>query len=85
MEGVFLGIDLLNFILHAYSFSLTFVRQLPRGGSLSVNPTFRLQKHYKSVVGVKSPKPRQIVNPSATLFSKNHWETKNQGIYEDDY
>ena len=29
--------------------------------------------------------PRQIVNPSATLFSKNHWETKNQGIYEDDY
>ena len=27
---------------------------------------------------------RQIVKPSATLFSKNHWETKNQGIYEDD-
>ena len=51
VEGVFLGIDLLNFILHAYSFSLTFVRQLPRGGSLSLNPTFRLQKHYKSVVG----------------------------------
>ena len=51
VEGVFLGIELLNFILHAYSFSLTFVRQLPRGGSLSLNPTFRLQKHYKSVVG----------------------------------
>ena len=29
-------------------------------------------------------KPRQIVKPSATLFSKNHLETKNQGIYEDD-
>ena len=27
--------------------------------------------------------PRQIVKPSATLFSKNHLETKNQGIYED--
>ena len=26
----------------------------------------------------------QIVKPSATLFSKNHWETKSQGIYEDD-
>ena len=38
----FLGIELLNFILHAYSFSLTFVRQLPRGGSLSLNPTFQL-------------------------------------------
>ena len=50
MEGVFLGIELLNFILHAYSFSRV-PRQLPRGGSLSLNPTFRLQKHYKSVVG----------------------------------
>ena len=29
-------------------------------------------------------KPRQIVKPSATLFSKIHLETKNQGIYEDD-
>ena len=27
--------------------------------------------------------PRQIVKPSATLFSKNHLVTKNQGIYED--
>ena len=52
VEGVFLGIELLNFILHAYSFSLTFVRQLPRGGSLSLNPTFHLQRHYKSVVGI---------------------------------
>ena len=50
MEGVFLGIDLLNFILHAYSFSRV-PRQLPRGGSLSLNPTFHLQKQYKSVVG----------------------------------
>ena len=30
-------------------------------------------------------KARQIVKPSATLFSKIHLETKNQGIYEDDY
>ena len=29
-------------------------------------------------------KPRQIVKPSATLFSKNHLETKSQGIFEDD-
>ena len=29
-------------------------------------------------------KARQIVKPSATLFSKIHLETKNQGIYEDD-
>ena len=51
VEGVFLGIDLLNFILHAYS-STRLRREPPRGGSLSLNPTFRLQKHYKSVVGI---------------------------------
>ena len=38
-EGVFLGVKILNFIIHAYSFSLTFVRQLPRGGSLSKHPS----------------------------------------------
>ena len=27
-EGVFLGVKILNFIIHAYSFSFTFVRQL---------------------------------------------------------
>ena len=37
----FLGIKLLNFILHAYSFSLTFVRQLPLGGSLKIFPKYR--------------------------------------------
>ena len=47
----FLGIELLNFILHAYS-STRLRREPPRGGSLSLNPTFRLQKHHKSVVGI---------------------------------
>ena len=70
----FLGIKLLNFILHAYSFSrvprqrLAAARSrygsdspqdcqsrsaasLPRGGSLSLNSTFHIQKQYKSVVG----------------------------------
>ena len=51
VEGVFLGIDLLNFILHAYS-STRLRREPPRGGSLSLNSTFQLQKHYKSVVGI---------------------------------
>ena len=34
-EGVLLTIKILNFIMHAYSFRLTFVRHLPRGGRLS--------------------------------------------------
>ena len=55
----FLGIELLNFILHAYSFSLTFVRQLPRGGSLSLNPTLRLQK-----LGV------ELIKVERTIFEK---------------
>ena len=47
----FFGIELLNFILHAYS-STRLRREPPRGGSLLLNPTFQLQKHYKSVVEI---------------------------------
>ena len=36
----FLGIKLLNFILHAYSFS-RLRRQLPLGGSLKIFPKYR--------------------------------------------
>ena len=39
---------------------------------------------YLLVVNAFHHKPRQIVKPSATLFSKNHLETKNQGIFVDD-
>ena len=49
MEGVFLDVKLLNFILHAYSFS-RLRRQLPRGGSLSISRAFS----YRSIINLLS-------------------------------
>ena len=49
MEGVFLDVKLLNFILYAYSFS-RLRRQLPRGGSLSISRAFS----YRSIINLLS-------------------------------